>query len=73
MDDAAQLLEKGGDNSALAGVHNNIGLILAAQPENKEAAKFCERSLALKAELGDLYGASIANTNLRTLSLGRTD
>ena len=73
LDKAVQFLEKGGDKNTLASVYNNIGLILAAQHKDKEAARFYERSLALKAELGDLYGANITNANLRALSLGRTD
>ena len=68
LSEAAHLLEKRGDKDTLARIYNNMGLILAAQRRQREAAKFYERSLALKAELGDLYGANITRLNLRELS-----
>lgn len=68
LDEAAKLLAKSGDKDALARVYNNVGLILAAQHEKREAAKFYERSLALKQELGDLYGANITKANLTQLA-----
>ncbi|MHB0877981.1 MAG: tetratricopeptide repeat protein [Anaerolineae bacterium] len=68
LDEAAKLLTKTGDKDALARVYNNLGSVHAAQREKKEAAKFYERSLALKQELGDLYGANITKANLTLLS-----
>jgi len=68
LDKAAYFLEKRDDKDTLASVYNNIGLILAAQRKQREAVKFYERSLALKDELGDLYGANITKLNLQALS-----
>jgi len=68
LDEAATYLERGGDKDALASVYNNTGLILAAQRKEREAAKYYERSLALKESLGDLYGANITKLNLQALT-----